>query len=36
MVNERGLDVNHTTVFRWVQHYGPELEKRSLSLLATH
>jgi len=28
MVNERGLDVNHTTVFRWVQEYKPELEKR--------
>ncbi len=29
MVNERGLDVHHTTVFlRWVQWYGPELDKR--------
>ncbi len=28
MVNERGLDVNHTTIFRWVQRYGPELETR--------
>jgi len=28
MVNERGLDIHHTTVFRWVQRYGPELEKR--------
>jgi len=28
MVNERGLDVHHTTVFRWVQEYGPELERR--------
>lgn len=28
MVNERGLDVNHTTVFRWVQYYEPELDKR--------
>ena len=28
MVNERGLDVHHTTVFRWVQEYGPELDKR--------
>ena len=28
MVNERGLDVHHTTVYRWVQQYGPELEKR--------
>jgi transposase-like protein len=28
MVNERGLDVHHTTIFRWVQHYSPELDKR--------
>ncbi len=28
MVNERGLDVHHTTVFRWVQEYAPELDKR--------
>lgn len=28
MVNERGLDIHHTTIFRWVQQYGPELEKR--------
>jgi transposase-like protein len=28
MVNERGLDVHYTTVFRWVQRYVPELDKR--------
>ena len=28
MVNERGMDVHHTTVFRWVQKYGPEIDKR--------
>jgi len=28
MVNERGLDIHHTTVFRWVQEYGPEIDKR--------
>ncbi len=28
MVNERGLDVHHTTLFRWVQEYGPEIDKR--------
>jgi transposase-like protein len=28
IVNERGLDVHHTTVFRWVQEYGPEIDKR--------
>ncbi len=25
---ERGLYVDHTTIYRWVQHYAPELEKR--------
>lgn len=28
MMVERGLAVDHTTIFRWVQHYAPELEKR--------
>lgn len=28
MVNERGMDVHHTTIFRWAQHYGSELDKR--------
>jgi len=28
MVNERGLDVHHTTGYRWVQQYAPEVEKR--------
>ena len=28
MVNERGMEVHHTTVFRWVQRYGPEIDKR--------
>lgn len=28
MVNERGTDVHHTTIFRWAQHYGSELDKR--------
>ena len=25
---ERGLDVDHSTVFRWVQRYAPEIDKR--------
>ena len=33
MVNERGLDIHHTTVFRWVQEYSPELNKRLRSHL---
>ena len=29
MMSERGLSVDHTTIFRWVQEYAPELDKRS-------
>jgi transposase, IS6 family len=28
MMAERGLHVDHTTIYRWVQRYAPELEKR--------
>ncbi len=28
LLGERGLEVDHTTVWRWVQRYGPELEQR--------
>ena len=28
MMNERGLSVDHTTIYRWVQAYAPELERR--------
>ena len=28
LLNERGLEADHTTVWRWVQRYGPELEQR--------
>jgi hypothetical protein len=28
LLRERGVWVDHTTVFRWVQHYAPELDKR--------
>jgi transposase, IS6 family len=28
MMWERGLQVDHTTIYRWVQRYAPELEKR--------
>jgi transposase, IS6 family len=27
IMNERGLSVDHTTIYRWVQHYAPLLEK---------
>src|ERR1039457_551107 len=29
MMRERGLHVDHTTIYRWVQRYAPELEKSS-------
>jgi transposase-like protein len=28
MMRERGLPVDHVTIFRWVQRYGPEINKR--------
>ncbi|MGA7314141.1 MAG: hypothetical protein WBX22_09225, partial [Silvibacterium sp.] len=28
LLEERGLNVDHPTVWRWVQDYGPELEQR--------
>ncbi len=28
MMRERGLHVDHTTIYRWVQRYAPELEQR--------
>ena len=28
MMAERGLSVDHTTIYRWVQHYAPILEKK--------
>ncbi len=28
MMKERGLTVDHSTIFRWVQRYAPEINKR--------
>ena len=28
LLAERGLEADHTTIWRWVQRYGPELEER--------
>ena len=28
MLAERGINVDHSTIYRWVQRYAPELEKR--------
>ena len=28
MMSERGVDVHHTTIYRWIQHYSPHFEKQ--------
>jgi transposase, IS6 family len=28
LLRERGISIDHTTVFRWVQRYAPELDRR--------
>lgn len=28
MMHERGLAAEHSTVFRWVQRYAPEIDER--------
>lgn len=33
MLEERGVSVDHTTIYRWVQHYAPEMQKRMKSYL---
>jgi transposase-like protein len=33
MMTERGLSVVHTTIYRWEQHYAPEIDKRSRPFL---
>ncbi len=35
MLEERGIAVDHTTLYRWVQKYAPEIEKR-LPAKASH
>jgi transposase-like protein len=35
MMLERGLSVDHTTIYRWVQRYAPEVEKRCRTHLKT-
>lgn len=27
MMHERGLSLDHTTIYRWVQRYAPKIEK---------
>src|ERR1700721_2325869 len=33
MLLDRGVEVDHTTIFRWIQAYTAELEKRSRPFL---
>ena len=28
MLGERGVSVDHSTIYRWFQKYAPEMEKR--------
>ncbi|WP_439548879.1 IS6 family transposase [Falsiroseomonas sp.] len=28
MLQDRGVEISHTTIFRWIQAYAPQLEKR--------
>jgi IS6 family transposase len=28
MLAPRGVNVDHSTIYRWVQRYAPEMEKR--------
>ncbi len=28
MMEERGIEVDHTTLYRWVKYYAPEMERR--------
>ncbi len=28
MMKERGLNISHTTIMRWVHEFGPEIDKR--------
>ena len=28
MIGERGVSIDHSTIYRWVQRYAPEIEKR--------
>ena len=36
MMGERGVSVDHSTIYRWVQKYAPEIEKRLPGSGAVH
>lgn len=29
MLSDHGVEVDHTTLFRWIQAHAPEIEKRT-------
>ena len=33
---ERGIDVDHTTIMRWVHQYSPEMEKKNQKAFKTN
>ena len=33
LMSERGLSLDHNTIYRWLQQYAPEIDKRSRSYL---
>lgn len=32
MMGERGVSVDHSTIYRWVQRYAPEMEAAALAV----
>ena len=36
MMLERGLQVDHTTIYRWVRRYAPELDRRCRRASQSH
>ena len=34
MMGERGVSVDHSTIYRWVQRYAPEIEKTAALAVA--
>ena len=34
MMGERGVNLDHSTIYRWIQRYAPEMEKRAALAVA--
>ena len=32
MMYERGIHVDHTTIYHWIQHYAPEFKRRYVGM----